>query len=106
MDDIGTIPSHVYRTKLDRSGRIVLPQRVRDKLHLSSGDEVLVVPSGDSYRIETPEQSLKAAQDYFKSLVPAGVSLVDELLADRHAEAARERTESEGAPTGETSPRG
>jgi AbrB family looped-hinge helix DNA binding protein len=85
--------TNVYRTKLDRSGRITLPQPVRDRLHLTLGDELLVIREGEGFRIETPEQALKAAQEYFCSLVPPGVSLVDELLAERRAEFEREQEE-------------
>lgn len=85
-------PAPVFRTRLDRSGRIVLPHSVREHLQLSSGDELLVIPSGDSYRLETPDQALRAAQDYFCALVPPNVSLVDELLAERQSEVAQEAT--------------
>lgn len=84
----------VFRTRLDRSGRIVLPHSVREHLHLSTGDELLVVPSGDSYRLETPDQALRAAQDYFCALVPPGVSLVDELLAERRIEVEQEAADA------------
>ena len=93
MQNFTPLDAHVYRARLDRSGRIVLPQPVREDLHLTSGDEVLVVQTADGYRIETPEQALKAAQDYFCALVPAGVSVVDELLAERREEAQREEAE-------------
>lgn len=93
---VNSRPLPVFRTRLDRSGRIVLPQAVRKELHLSTGDEVLVVSSGDSYRLETPDQALRAAQDYFCLLVPPGVSLVDELLAERRAEVAQEAADASG----------
>jgi AbrB family looped-hinge helix DNA binding protein len=80
----------VFRMRIDRSGRIVLPQAVRQQLHLSFGDELLVVPRGDSYLLETPAQALRAAQEYFCGLAAPDVILSDELLADRRAEAARE----------------
>lgn len=85
--------TNVYRTKLDRSGRITLPQPVRERLRLTLGDELLVIREGAGFRIETPEQALIAAQEYFCSLVPPGVSLVDELLAERRAEFEREQEE-------------
>jgi AbrB family looped-hinge helix DNA binding protein len=93
MQDLTPLDAHVYRARIDRSGRIVLPQPVREDLQLAFGDEVLVVQTTDGYRIETPEQALRAAQDYLSSLVPPGVSIVDELLAERREEAAREETE-------------
>lgn len=84
------LEQHVFRLKLDRSGRVVVPQPVREKLHLTSGDDVMMIQDGDTYRFETPEQSLRKAQAYFSNLVPEGVSVVDELLAERRAEAVRE----------------
>ncbi|AMV22634.1 SpoVT / AbrB like domain protein [Planctomyces sp. SH-PL14] len=96
MQNFTPLDAHVYRARLDRSGRIVLPQPVREVLQLASGDEVLVVQTADGYRIETPEQALKAAQDYFCTLVPPGISVVDELLAERRDETRREETEEAG----------
>lgn len=87
----------VYHTKVDRSGRITLPQPVRDELQLTLGDELLVIREGDGFRIETPEQALKAAQEYFCSLIPPGVSLVDELLTERGAELDRGQEETRHA---------
>lgn len=82
--------SHIYPTKLDASGRIVLPAVVRERLGLTDGDSVLVVEDDHGYKIETAQQALHDAQAYFASLVPPGVSLVDELLQERRQEAARE----------------
>lgn len=93
MENFNAHDAQVYRARLDRSGRIVLPQPVRENLHLDFGDEVLVVRTAEGYRIETPEQALRAAQDYLSSVVPAGVSLADELLAERRDEVAHEEAE-------------
>ena len=79
--------SKVYRARLDSSGRIVLPADVRERLGVSDGDSVLVVEDDVGFRIETADHALQAAQAYFASLVPAGVSLVDELLQERRQEA-------------------
>lgn len=81
---------NTYRSKIDTSGRILIPAGVRDRLHLQPGDELIMVQVGDSCRLETPEQALREAQAYFKGLVGPGVSVVDELLAERRAEALRE----------------
>ena len=82
--------SKVYRSRLDSSGRIVLPADVRERLGVTDGDSVLVVEDDGGFRIETAAQALQDAQAYLASLVPAGVSLVDELLQERRQEAARE----------------
>ena len=83
----------VFLTGVDRSGRMTLPQIVREVLNLNDGDELLVIREGDGFRIQTYEQTLKAAQEYFCSFVPPDVSLVDELLAERRAEFEREQEE-------------
>ncbi|MCA9212156.1 MAG: AbrB/MazE/SpoVT family DNA-binding domain-containing protein [Planctomycetales bacterium] len=85
----GATPS-VHRVKLDTSGRIVLPADIRQRLGLLEGDSVLVVDDHDLIRIETSKDALREAQEYFASFVPPDVSLVDELIAERREEAARE----------------
>lgn len=80
----------IFRAKLDSSGRILLPAELRAELHVSEGDSVLFVQHDDALELSTPKQALLKAQQYFCSLAPANVSLVDELLAERRADAARE----------------
>ena len=83
-------PPHIFLLKLDPSGRVVLPHPLREKLHVAQGDDIVLIEDGDSFRLETPEQSLRQAQAYFRSLVPPGTSVVDELLAERRIETAGE----------------
>ena len=80
----------VYRSKVDASGRIVLAADLRSALDLHEGDAVLLVQDGETVRIETPEQALKAAQDYFCKLAPPERIFSEELLKERRDEAARE----------------
>lgn len=82
--------SKVYRSKVDASGRIVLAADLRTALGLHEGDAVLLVKDGETLRIETPQQALKAAQDYFCKLSPAERVFSEELLQERREEAARE----------------
>ncbi len=81
----------VYRSKIDKSGRIVLPAEVRGALGVAKGDSVLVVRDEAGVHLETSEQALRAIQDYFMKLVPPGVSLADEIIQEHREEAARER---------------
>lgn len=80
----------VYRSRVDQSGRIVLPAEVRDELGLEPGSSVLLIKDNEGVRLDTPDHALDELQAYFRQLVPAGVSLVDELIEERKAEAARE----------------
>lgn len=80
----------VYRSKVDKSGRISLPAEIRASLGVREGDSVLVKQEGASVEIFTPMQALRKAQEYFQKLVPPGVSLADEIIQEHREEAARE----------------
>lgn len=80
----------VYRCKVDPANRVVLPADVRRCLGITKGDEVLLEVDDQGIRITTAAQALRQAQEYFRSLVPADVSMTDELLRERREEAARE----------------
>lgn len=80
----------VYRSRIDKSGRIVLPAEVRESLGVSEGDSVLVVQEGETVEILTMREAIRQAQEFFCRLVPADVSLADELIRERREEAARE----------------
>lgn len=54
------------------------------------GERMLFRPEADYIRMHSSDKALKRLQDKMRALVPPGVSLVDELIADRRAEAARE----------------
>jgi AbrB family looped-hinge helix DNA binding protein len=82
-----------FSTKIDKSGRVVIPSALRDRLHLSPGDELVVEERAGVVTLSTYDRILADAQEYFCSLVPPGVSLVDELLAERRAEFEREQAE-------------
>jgi AbrB family looped-hinge helix DNA binding protein len=80
-----------FGAKVDSSGRIVLPAEVRTAFGLKKGSQVTVVHDDAGVHIQTPEQALRAIQDYFKKLVPPGVSLADEIIQEHREEAAREQ---------------
>ena len=76
--------------RVAEGGRIVIPAEYRKALGLKVGDEVILVLEGEEVHLLTPRQAIKRAQDMVRRHVPEGVSLVDELIAERRAEAARE----------------
>ncbi len=57
---------------------------------LKPGSEVIVRFEGGEVRVTTREEAIRKAQDLVCRLVPKNVSLVDELIAERRAEAKRE----------------
>lgn len=76
--------------KLGVNGRIVIPVEYRKALGIAEGDELLISLVDGELRLGTREASIARAQAIVRRHVPAGTSLVEELLAERRAEAARE----------------
>jgi AbrB family looped-hinge helix DNA binding protein len=72
-----------FWTRITQDGRVVVPAEIRKRLGLRAGGNVKVT-------IESFDQSLREAQDLIARYVEPGVSLADELSADRRREAQRE----------------
>lgn len=81
---------HVYRAKVDSSGRIVLPADARQRNHITEGDMVVVVEDEHGFHVKSQSQALAEAQAYFSTLAPANVLLSKELIADRRSETERD----------------
>ena len=77
-------------TKVSEGGRVVIPVEIRQLLGLEVGSQILLRVEGGELRLLTTRQAVKRAQDLASPFVQPGVSIVDELIADRRAEAARE----------------
>lgn len=86
--------SQCFHTTVGAAGRVVIPAEVRRALHLQEGDGVVFEFDGQRVTIASQEAALRDAQAFFREGLPAGASLVDELFAERRAEAAREQSES------------
>ena len=91
---------HIEHVKLGDDGRIVIPAAARRDLGLSPGQTLVIESDGDSLLVRTADTALRETQDYFQQFLPPGISLVDELIADRRAEAAAEYAEADGSPHG------
>lgn len=81
------------RTKIGEGGRVIIPAVFRQHLHLAVGDDIILHIKDDEIHITTPHQALYKLQAKVRSYTDAGdkpVSLVDELIAMRRAEAAHE----------------
>jgi AbrB family looped-hinge helix DNA binding protein len=86
----GLTPAQAQKVELGAGGRLVIPAPMRAALGMKEGDKVLVRLEGNELRIYTYEEAVRRAQEIVRSFVTPGISLVDELIADRRAEAARE----------------
>ncbi len=81
---------HVYRSKVDASGRIVLPADVRVRHHIHTGDQVVIIEGEDGLQVKTRGQALCEAQNLFAELAPPDVLLSEELIRERRQEAEHE----------------
>jgi AbrB family looped-hinge helix DNA binding protein len=80
----------MFATKMSAGGRVVVPAEIRKALGLEEGDVVLWELKEGEARLTTRRERLRRAQGLVREYVPAGVSLSDELIAERRAEAERE----------------
>jgi AbrB family looped-hinge helix DNA binding protein len=78
------------RTRLGRGGRVVIPAEYRRALHIEEGDQVVLQIVDGEIRLTPLDEAIRRAQALIRKHVPADVSLVDELIAERRAEATRE----------------
>ncbi len=75
--------------QIGAQGRIVIPAHLRKALRFKPGDRLVARQVGESLVLERREAIEKRLQDRFRH-IPREVSLVDELLAERRDEVARE----------------
>jgi AbrB family looped-hinge helix DNA binding protein len=78
------------RLRLNENGRVVIPAAFRKALGIKPGDEVILRVDDGELRITTMKQRMERAQRRARQYVKPGVSLVDELIAERREEAKRE----------------
>ena len=86
-------------TKISEGGRVVIPAEIRRSLGLKEGDTVYFEVRDGEVVLTTRRARIARAQAMFRQFVPAGSpSPVDELIAERRAEAAKEDAEAATEP--------
>jgi len=75
---------------MGRSGRIVVPVKLRRALGIRPGDEIVLRLENGSIRMIPLRQAVNLAQKTVRQYVPEGTSLVDALIQARREEAGRE----------------
>jgi AbrB family looped-hinge helix DNA binding protein len=75
---------------LDGSGRFVIPAPYRRALDIREGDELLLRLVDGELRLSTRRAAVARAQRLVRRYVPERVSLAQELLSERRAEALQE----------------
>ena len=78
------------RLRINENGRVVIPASFRKALGINPGDEVILRLEDDELRISTLKSRLERARRHVRKYVKPGVSLVDELIAERREAAKRE----------------
>ena len=77
-------------TTIDKHGRVVIPAAHRQALGLQGGDTVVLILEGNELQLISQKEGFRRAQEMVRKHVGDDRSLVDELIAERRAEAARE----------------
>jgi AbrB family looped-hinge helix DNA binding protein len=76
--------------RVNENGRVVIPASYRKALGIKAGDEVILRMEDDELRITTMKRRLERARRRIRQYVKPGVSLADELIAERREAAKRE----------------
>ena len=76
--------------RINENGRVVIPASFRKALGINPGDEVILTLEEDELRLTTMKRRIERAQRHVRKYVKPGVSLVDELIAERREAAKRE----------------
>jgi AbrB family looped-hinge helix DNA binding protein len=80
-----------YETKVDATGRVLIPAEIRKRLGVKPGDTVTITEGPSSRIVIEPALALlREAQEYFRSIAPADALWSDELIAERRKKARRE----------------
>jgi antitoxin PrlF len=78
---------HVQSGKIVSGGRIQLPADVRRALSLKDGDKLQIEVVDGEIRLRPWRQAIRRIQEIARPYVVEGQSVVDELIAERRAEA-------------------
>jgi AbrB family looped-hinge helix DNA binding protein len=83
------------KTRISANGRIVIPAAIREQLGVKPGETILMDVEDGVLKIETYPTRIARIQREFARLIPPGVSLADELIADRREEVRREQEKAD-----------
>jgi antitoxin PrlF len=80
-----------FPVNVGAKGRVVLPAPIRQALGLAEGSELLARVEDGAVVLEPRSAAVDRLRALVRASVPEQARLVDELLAERRAEAHRER---------------
>jgi antitoxin component of MazEF toxin-antitoxin module len=80
-------PRRHHHLWIEAGGRVTIPQALLDELNLAVGDPVALEVEGAELRLRSQKRVIAEIQALVRQYVPEGISLVDELIAERRREA-------------------
>ncbi len=80
----------VRTVRVGTGGRIVIPVEVRRRLGLEVGAKLVLTVEDDRVTLMSAKAARRSACELVARYVPPGVSLSEELMAERKQEAARQ----------------
>jgi len=78
------------KVRVGPDGRIVIPAAMRDALQLAENDVLFARIEDGELRLSTASRMQMRVNEALREFIPVGVSLVDELIAERKREAERD----------------
>jgi bifunctional DNA-binding transcriptional regulator/antitoxin component of YhaV-PrlF toxin-antitoxin module len=85
MTSVGCRRGHHVR--IEAGGRLTIPQALLEELELAVGDPVILEVEEGELRLRPQKRAIAEIQALVRAYVPEGVSLADELIAERRREA-------------------
>ncbi len=82
--------TNILHTRMSKEGRVLIPAELRHALGLQAEEPLQVYVVDGELRIVSRRQGIRRAQAIVAKARQPGVSVVDEFIAERRAEAGRD----------------
>ena len=90
---VSAVNSAPVFTKINESGRVVIPAALRQQMGIKAGDSVLMEVEDGVLRMESHRARIRRFQREIAQFAKPGILASDELIAERREEARQEEEE-------------